>query len=131
MKVLLMLLLCLWPGLVQAGTVYRCVGPAGQVSYLGAPCPNSLRTDRHIEFVAVPDSLPLAIAPDPSNVRRRASRSAASPRARATKRRPTQSSRCAMAKARRELQLQRLRLKRTFDDLSRIDAAVRVVCNGF
>jgi hypothetical protein len=38
---------------------------------------------------------------------------------------------CQRAKARREAQLDQLGLKRTFDDLSRIDAAVRVVCNGF
>ena len=37
----------------------------------------------------------------------------------------------ARAIAQRERQLERLGLQRTFDDLSRIDAKVRAVCNGF
>ncbi|QIL20628.1 hypothetical protein [Thermomonas sp. HDW16] len=38
---------------------------------------------------------------------------------------------CARAKTKREQQLQRLGFKRTFDDLSRNDAVVRAVCNGY
>lgn len=130
MKIALMLL-CLCPVLVQAGNLYRCVGPAGQVSYQAAACAGGQRTDRIIEFVPVADSTPLSAERPKARAKWTNSRMATASRERLAKPRPTQSSRCARAKSKREQQLQRLGLKRTFDDLGRIDAAVRAVCNGY
>ena len=50
----LVLLVCLCPGLASAGTLYRCVGAGGQVSYQAKPCAAGQRIDRTIEFAAVP-----------------------------------------------------------------------------
>ena len=130
MKPLVALLLCLYPALADAGNLYRCVGPAGQVSYQSAICPASQRTDRTIEFA--PDDMAPAVAIEPVRTARRPpSNNRQVAWQRAGKPRKPQASTCARAKAKRELQLERLGLKRTFDDLSRIDAAVRAACKGY
>ena len=126
----LILLFCLLPGLASAGNLYRCVDHAGHVSYQTASCPNGQRTDRTIQYIPDPTSIPvtaLSTVPD--------TRSALKPGKRAHK--PARSLRmprtspCAQAKAKREQQLRRLGFKRSFDDLSRIDADVRAVCKGY
>ena len=124
----LLLLACLAPGLASGGNLYRCVGPAGQVSYQSAPCPVGQRTDRTIEFTPDPVLPVAAIASAPRRLgtsKRSGSRHAGG------RTRKAQPSPCARAKAKRDAQLERLGFKRTFDDLSRIDAAVRAVCKGF
>ncbi len=126
----LILLLCLLPGLARADNLYRCVGPAGQVSYQSASCQPGQRIDRTIEFVPDPVTPPAIAAPVQTSADRFPNRHRSTRQATAKYRKP-QPSPCARAKARRELQLDKLGLKRTFDDLSRIDAAVRAVCKGY
>jgi len=130
MRIVLMLL-CLCPALAQAGNLYRCIGPAGQVSYQSAACASGQHTDRIIEYVPVPDSMPLSAERPNARATRANSRAATASRQPMAKPQQTQSSRCAQAKAKRVQQLERLGMRRTFDDLSKIDAAVRAVCNGY
>jgi hypothetical protein len=83
--------------------------------------------DRSIEFAPVPDSKPMAVS-----TRQRS----ASVGGRSKARRGGTASRprldpCLQAKAKREQQLQRLGLKRTFADVSRLDEPVRKACRGF
>lgn len=126
----LVLLVCLVPSLVTAGNLYRCVSRSGHVSYQAASCQPNQRTDRRIEFV--PEPAPTAVTARRSErkvalgARPRGARSQGFRNDAKAKANP-----CAHAKAQRERQLQRLGLKRTFDDLSRIDAKVRAVCRGF
>ena len=126
----LLLLLCLFPGLASAGTLYRCVGASGQVSYLATPCAAGQRMDRSIEFAPEPDSPVMAT----SKRRRSAAASgrsmSKSRRGGSSKSRPSVDP-CVQAKAKREQALERLGLKRTFADLSRLDEPVRKACRGF
>ena len=125
----LLLLLCLCPGLAYAGTLYRCVGANGQVSYLATPCAAGQRMDRSIEFAPVPDSPVLAASgrPHPASAK---GRSISKSRRGGTVSRPRVDP-CVQAKAKREQALERLGLKRTFADLSRLDEPVRKACGGF
>lgn len=125
-RLLVLLVLCLCPGLASAGTLYRCVGSGGQVSYLATPCAAGQRMDRNIEFAPEPDSKPMATS-------RRQGSGSAPRRSKSTSRRGGSGSRpsvdaCQQAKAKREQQLERLGLKRTFADLSRLDEPVRAAC---
>lgn len=126
----LLLLLFLCPGLATAGTLYRCVGAGGQVSYLSTPCAAGQRMDRSIEFAPVPDSpvmassgrtRPASDAGRLSSKSRRGggtvSRSGVDP--------------CHQARAKREQALERLGFKQTYADLSRLDEPVRKACRGF
>lgn len=122
----ILLLLCLFPGLASAGTLYRCVGTGGQVAYIAAPCAPGQRMDRSIDFAPEPDS-PMLV----SSGRQRS----ASARGRSVSRSRHAAARsragvdpCLQAKAKRERQLERLGLKRTFADLSRLDEPVRTAC---
>ena len=118
---------------VRAETLYRCVDRHAQVSYQSAACGQGQRTARTIEFVPEPVALETAAkirAPtrttNPSRTRNTgyASQTPQGKRKRG-------SDVCRAAKTKRQAQLERLGLKRTFDDLSRIDAAVRAACNGY
>lgn len=125
----LVLLVCLFPSLVTAGNLYRCISRSGHVSYQAIGCPRDQRTDRRIEFASEPAPAAVtvrrseqkAIGARPQAARAHGVGSDAVPKA----------DPCMRAKAQREQELQRLGLKRTFDDLSRIDARVRAVCKGF
>ena len=125
----LLLLLCLCPGLACAGTLYRCVGAGGQVSYLATPCAPGQRLDRSIDFQPVPDSQVLAISrqqrPASAGGRSTSRSRGGGPASR------TSVDQCGQAKAKREQALERLGLKRTYADLSRLDEPVRKVCRGF
>ena len=133
MKRLLLLLclcLCLCPGLASAGTLYRCVSANGQVSYLATPCAAGQRMDRSIEFVPVPDS------PVMASTGRKRSASASGRSMSRSRRSGGSASRsavdpCQQAKAKRQQALERLGLKRTYADLSRLDEPVRKACRGF
>ena len=127
----LLILLGVWPGVAMADHVYRCIDASGHVSYQSVVCQSGQRLDRTIAYVPDPVAAPAAATPNGSTRQRisdgrRTSRAVAA--GRAWKPQPDA---CARAKARREQQLQQLGFKRTFDDLSRIDAAVRAVCKGF
>lgn len=124
----LLLLLCLLPALASAGTLYRCVSPNGQVSYLATSCGAGQRMDRSIEFAPESDSKPLA-----TNSRQQRSTAVGSRRggghlpggsvAKKSKEDP-----CVQAKAKRDQRLQQLGLKRTYADLTRLDEPVRAAC---
>lgn len=124
------MLVCLFPSLATAGNLYRCVSRSGHVSYQSIICPRDQRTDRRIEFVPEP-------APPVATVRRSERPAAVSAKSRGARthdvrgKAKAETSPCMHAKARRERQLERLGLKRTFDDLSRSDSSVRAVCKGF
>ena len=125
----LLLLLCLLPGLASAGTLYRCVGAGGQVSYLATPCAAGQRMDRSIEFTPVPDSPVLA-----TSGRQRSASARGRAMSKSLRGGTASQSRvdpCVQAKAKREQALERLGLKRTFADLSRLDEPVRKACRGF
>ena len=126
----LILLFCLLPGLASAGHLYRCVNRAGHVSYQSASCTAGQRTDRTIEFTQQPESIPASASAAATDKRVVSKSRKVVRQSSGTMRKPPPSP-CARAKARRELQLQRLGFKRSFDDLSRIDAAVRAVCKGY
>jgi hypothetical protein len=123
------LLFLLWPIPGQAESVYRCVDVRGHASYQSSACANGTRQDRVIEFSRVEPVAP-----------RRASRSSRSASAsgraqyvstqRHGRRRGAAENACDRAKAKRQQQLARLGLKRTYDDLSRIDASVWIACHG-
>ena len=126
----LVLLVCLFPSLADAGNLYRCISRSGHVSYQATGCPSHQRMDRRIEFTSEPAPL-VATA---RRTERTAVVGAKSHMARTDvirSNRKAKASPCSQAKARRERELERLGFKRTFDDLSRIDAKVRAVCNGF
>ena len=126
----LLLLLCLFPGLACAGTLYRCVGAGGQVSYLATPCAAGQRTDRSIDFAAEPDSPMLATISGRKRSNTATDRSVSRSRGGGTGSR-SRVDPCLQAKAKRGQQLDRLGLKRTFADLSRLDEPVRKACGGF
>lgn len=126
----LLLLLCLCPGLASAGTLYRCVGAGGQVSYLATPCAAGQRMDRSIEFAAEPDSPVMAAASKRPRSTSAGDRSMSKSRRGGTVSRPRVDP-CVLAKAKREQALERLGLKRTFANLSRLDEPVRKACGGF
>ena len=126
---ILIILFGVCPLLAPAGQLYKCVDAAGDVSYQSSACAARQRMERIIEFApdpppAAPGALLAVKRMRPSTRRSRGVRRGSAP---IDKPRP---SACSEAKAMREAQLKRLGLERTFDDLSRIDAAVRGVCNG-
>jgi hypothetical protein len=127
------LFLMVVPGFAQAGNLYRCIGADGQVSYQDVACDAGRRTDRIIAFT--PDPVVAVVADRGRTVpgKRTGERRRQAPRRGVGARtgQPTRSEDCRRAKSRRTAQLEQLGLKRTFDDLSRIDAAVRSVCNGY
>ena len=115
---------------VEAGELHRCVGPSREVAYQSSACPEGHRTERTIAFDAEP--IPVSVA---------ARREATSPRylgrpaaTRINKRsaaRPSRGDPCTQAKVKRDQAISRLGLKRTYDQLSMLDATVRAVCAGY
>ena len=126
----LLLLLCLFPSLGFAATLYRCVGASGQVSYLATPCGPGQRMDRSIEYAPVPDSPVMAKSGRQRSGSARGRSVSRSRRSTGTATDP-QLDPCQQTKAKREQQLERLGLKRTFADLSRLDEPVKKACGGF
>ena len=129
MKALMLLfcLFCLFPGLASAGTLYRCVGAASQVSYQAKPCAAGQRMDRTIEFTAVPDSPLMATASSRPRSTASGSRSRSrTQRAGSAKRAKPDA--CLQAQTNRTQRLDALGLKRTYADLSRLDEPVRAAC---
>ena len=111
----------------RAEQLYRCVGPGAAISYQSLPCAPTARLDRVVDYR--PD--PVATAPQatarPRTVRNRAARTAHAPRERRVT--PTAADRCRIARAQRDAALQRVGLKRTYAQLSRLDASVRAACD--
>jgi len=111
-------------------TLYRCVDAANHVSYQSAPCARGARLDGVTNYVPEPVA-PSQRKAKPSRPPRPAHGVASSAGSIGSRRAPRrESDPCELAKQRRQAQLQRLGLKRTYDDLSRIDAAVWQACHG-
>lgn len=127
MKCLVLLSCLLFPMLVSAGTLYRCVGNGSQVSYQAKPCTAGQRMDRAIEFAAEPDSQPMAITSRGQRSGASGTRTTRGSR-RAGSAAGAKADPCLQAKAKREQRLAQLGLKRTYADLSRLDEPVRAAC---
>jgi Domain of unknown function (DUF4124) len=129
---ILVILFGLCPLLVSAGQLYKCVDAAGDVSYQSTACQAPQRVERVIEFVPdAPGTASSALLVVSKPVRPQARRVSNGPRRTSTRTNKPRPSACSQAKAQRERRLEGLGLKRTFDDLSRIDVRVRAVCEGF
>ena len=117
-----LLLLLSMPALAE--NLYRCVSRDGAVSYQSHPCLASARLDRVVEYRPdlVPDveRLPARQA-SPHRTPRRSVRTA-------TARHATAGDRCRAGQAKREAALRRLGLKRTYAQLSALDAEARAAC---
>ena len=110
-------LVCFLPSLATAENLHRCLSRSGHVSYQAMSCPSDQRTDRTIEFTPEP-------APPVATARRSERAAVVGAKSRVARthvirsNRKAKASPCMHAKAQRERQLERLGLKRTFDDLS-------------
>ena len=115
----------------QAESLYRCVGRDGAVSYQSQPCAARQRLDRVVEYQ--PEARAAPIATEPAVSRRQPRRYAQGNAARVARAGGTTSTsqRCRASKAQREAALQRLGLKRTYAQLSALDADVRAACPGY
>ena len=120
----------------MANTLYRCIGPAGTVSYQGQACDAGSRLDRAQEFQPDPVADTANTSPSPIVVHAHRWRYSRNP-GRAvrvsyrTSHQRSPSDRCRAAKEHRSSALERLGLHRTYADLSRLDEPVRAVCRGF
>lgn len=126
---MVLLVLCLLPG-ANAAELYRCAAPGGQASYQQSPdCPSGQRLTRVIDYRPVADSVPLATG-NVAKQRPRSQRGLTGQRlvGGRGKRALTDSERCTLAKQARTKASERLGLKRTYDDLGRLDAPVREAC---
>lgn len=132
MRSLLFLILLSLAQFIHAGNVYRCVAAGGAVSYQSQPCGSGQRLDRTVAYQ--PDALPEAagqahpLSQRQPRLQRRHGRSRTlhAPQAQMI----THNQRCRAGKAQRELALQRLGLKRTYAQLSALDAQVRQACSS-
>ncbi len=128
---LCLFLLAASPFMATAGQLHRCVSAAGTVSYQSNSCGTGQRLDRVIAYVPEADSRPLRVLQADHDGRRRYR----SPNARGNDVRSTAAKRapdaCGQARRQRSASLEKLGLRRTFDDLSRLDAAVRTACKGY
>ncbi|WP_287597255.1 DUF4124 domain-containing protein [Thermomonas sp.] len=131
MRLLLIGLLLLLSLHAQAESLYRCVTRDGAVSYQSQPCAGRQRLDRVVEYQ--PEARAAPIAPEPAVSRRQPRRYAQGNAARVARAGGTVSTsqRCRASRAQREAALQRLGLKRTYAQLSALDAAVRTACPGY
>lgn len=121
-------ILLLISGAAIGQSVYKCKDKNGHVSYLSSPCPTSHQTQK---VVAAPPEPVRAYDPTPhpmrsnntvSNVFYNAPASASA--------RDLAKQRCNEAKQWREGELRRLGLRRTFNDLRRLDDYVNHHCLG-
>lgn len=125
----LILMFLLFHGAASSGNLYRCVSHAGHVSYQSATCGAGQRTDRVIGFAPEPVVAAAATMETKHRPTKRANRRGSYHVGvvTASSARPSP---CAKAKASRDTRLRKLGLRRTFDDLRRIDEVVRGACGG-
>lgn len=117
---------------VQADSLYRCITREGAVSYQSQPCAARQRLDRVVEYRAGPVAARSGVAPEVSRRQpRRYANSNGSNRIVRVGSASTASQRCRAGKVKREASLQRLGLKRNYDQLSALDTQVRAVCGGY
>jgi|GEM_PF-1505330 len=123
------LVLAFWSACATAQGVHKCVASTGAVAYQCEPCSGNSREAAN--WQAPSDPAPSGTRHAPSSMpeveRRPEHRSVRPGRARIVRSAPGPSA-CEMAKANRGATLERVRLKRTFDLLSRLDEQVRKAC---
>lgn len=117
----------------HAETLNRCIGPQGSVSYQNTACGPGSRLDRTLDYR--PDASQ-AVSPESRLYRYQPLYRSYSSRSRNRGRQhgattSTPSAICSAAKDRRRAELERIGLRRTFDQLSRLDATVREACHGY
>lgn len=133
------LLACLLPGFAHGQHLYRCVDYQGAVAIQDKPCPASARETKRVEATAYEETPSSRAARLAALQQANASREAGSfrPAASAARQAPSTTqpwspdrtnSACESAKAYRERMLQILGLRRTFDDLRRLDEGVYRAC---
>ena len=112
--------------------MYRCVGSTGAVSYQTGSCTHGMRVDKTIDYVAETPrgTASLPMRSHTPRVGGRLNRQAHEfPGTKGASRRGPDS--CATETAKRARALVRLGMKRTYDQLARLDEPVRAACNGF
>lgn len=129
----LLLLVCTQMMPARAEQLYRCLARDGAVSYQAQPCAATMRLDRVVEYRPEPAiTAPQATASShqaPTKLRKlhpSMYRSMKNPRWHRAA--ATAADRCRAAQAGRSAALERLGLKRTYAQLSRLDAKVRAAC---
>lgn len=125
MQRLLAIALVLLAAPTHAETLYRCVTGNGAVSYQSHPCSASARLDRVLEYRPDPVANVERAPARPSSIRRPPRRSM---RIVARRQPATAADRCRAGRAKRDAALQRLGLKRTYAQLSALDAEARAAC---
>ncbi|TLX22384.1 DUF4124 domain-containing protein [Thermomonas fusca] len=132
MRPLLLIGLLLFVPHAQAESLYRCVGRDGAVSYQSRACAARQRLDRVVEYRAEPGAARSGGVPEVSRRQpRRYANGSGGNRIVRVGGATTASQRCRAGKAKREAALQRLGLKRSYDQLSALDMQVRAVCGGY
>lgn len=126
----LTLMLVAAPHLAAAGTLHRCVSGNGAVSIQSTACGQGQRLDRIITYVPEPDAAP-ARTGRPETRRSTATYTTGVARRGTGKAARQAADACRLARRQRDATLQRLGLRRTYDDLSRLDARVRAACAGY
>jgi len=133
--VFLLLLASILGVAARAEQLYRCVTPQGAVSYQALPCAGAARLTRVVEYRPDPSTPPIMTTMHASShasphaalaIRPPGYRRWPVPRIRGTT--STAAQRCRAARDRREATLRQLGLKRTYTQLSRLDADVRAAC---
>lgn len=124
----LIALLLLLAGPAPAEILYRCIARDGAVSYQSPPCSASARLDRVVEYRPEPVANAARSPARPASTHR-ASRDGHRTATAGHMPRTTAADRCRAARARRDAALERLGLKRTYVQLSRLDAGVRAACD--
>lgn len=127
---LLLLVLCLVLAMpASPNELYRCVGAHGTVSYQSQACAAGQRLDRVLAFQleSAPTSAPKLSRRDPRyrpviNARRHPRTMHTRPHA------ATANDRCQLAKVKREQTLEKLGMRRSYAQLSQVDASVRSQC---
>ncbi|WP_374248832.1 DUF4124 domain-containing protein [Thermomonas sp.] len=116
----------------QADSLYRCIARDGAVSYQSQPCAARQRLDRVVEYRTEPLAARSGGVPEVSRRQpRRYANGSGGNRIVRVGSATTASQRCRAGKAKREAALQRLGLKRSYDQLSALDTQVRAVCGGY
>lgn len=118
-----------------AETLYRCVEATGAVSYQAQVCTGGMRLDRMIHYVRAPERVAPREVGEASRATRRDDRSGThvqlARRGASIVRSRSTPDRCRAAKHKRQNALERLGLRRTYAQLSRLDEPVRAACGGF
>jgi len=115
-------------GRQPAETLYSCGARGGAGGYQAQPCTAPARLARVVEYPTEPGANAERSPGRPPSARR-ASRPGPRTATAGHTPRTTAADRCRAAQAKRDAALERLGLKRTYAQLSRLDASVRAACD--